>query len=211
MNSTKWALRGLLASILAVCAAVSMAQINTPPWWNIDDGNTTSHGWNFDNPTAPLFDHVGLNPWGLPTFLQAGDVAYDANLGQFILRNGGEIGFEIPNQERREWIKLFWMQFVIKWDGDAGAWMQVPQGHQINNWHTTGLDDLGGGWFRWTLEGEILPQPAWERFGLYTGANGIMFVDSMYFGTHCIVPEPASLAVIGLGVVGVIARRRRKA
>ncbi|MCB8932804.1 MAG: PEP-CTERM sorting domain-containing protein [Chthonomonadaceae bacterium] len=199
-------------------AAAAFSQIAPPSWWNVDDGNTTSHGWTFDDENDPFFDSVGLNPWGDPEPNIVGNVNHDDNTGEMVIgpATSGEssFGFTIRNHERQNWVKEFWWQMVVRIEGSSWfTYVSYPIGTNLDYWTTTEFTDLGNGYYRYTAVGQFSPQPEWEGFGLGVdeGTGTTLTVDSMYFGTHCTpVPEPMTMTLAGLALAGAARRRMRK-
>lgn len=64
------------------------------------------------------------------------------------------------------------------------------------------------GWYDYTGTIQILPNPdgEWLIFELAQCTH----IDQIVVDTICSVPEPATMALVGLGIAGLVARRRRR-
>lgn len=206
-------LRALAAGTFAAALSVAaLGQSNPPPWWGVDDGNTTSQCWTFDNPNDPFAPDFVMNPWGSPIVGGSGSIQVEGSaldrVGVVVLRSGGQISFDIANDPRPDWIKQCWMQFTWALDGSATVNIDGA-GSAMEN--VVQVDDPipGTPWTTTTITFDLVPQPPFEIITFTAGENSVFFLDDFYFGTHCVVPEPATMAALGLGGLALIRRRRK--
>lgn len=210
-------LRGLLRTIvvtgIVVAASVpALGQVNPPPWWGANDGNTTSQSWTFDDPSAPFVPDFVVNPFGAPGVGTSGNVIYELTAlgrnGVMVMRDGGTLFFQIPNERRLDWIKQCWLQFDYAIDGSGFFDITAP-GSTLVNWNRVDEPYPGTPWSRVTVTFDFVPQPDSETLMFTANPNSVLFIDNVHFGTHCVVPEPATMAALGLGAAALLRRRRK--
>lgn len=220
--------RGLFA-LLAVgwCVSFALADDLNPPPWVRGGPRTTSQEWTFDSPTD-IFGHpinapggpYG-NPYGQSTVLNPGAFVWlpdDSTFnpgnpfprhGIVSIPGGSTLKFRIPNQEDLAFQKLVWVQ--LTWWAAPGTNVVVsPLATQPNSGTIIGTTPLGAGWNHTTASYVLAQQPAFEEFWIQNFGPASIYVDQLVIDTKC-VPEPASLATLALGGIGLALRRRRQA
>jgi hypothetical protein len=194
-------------------------QYNPPPWWNHDDGRTTSYCWQFSDPSNPLKPDLEMNPFGTWQGSVGGATSWHNSIAGHdgVVGVGpqetGDLGFWIPNRRIPKNIKHCWLQvdFYETNGSDVSLLLDSEAGSNIMGYNEVD-EALGNGWYRATVTWQIKPQPNWESFTFTfagSNANGA-YIDNLYFGTQC-VPEPASILVASLGLAAMALRRRRSA
>ena len=72
---------------------------------------------------------------------------------------------------------------------------------------------LGDNWYLWNTWWEIRPNPFYEDMTLILTTPetepATIMIESWHVATECI-PEPGTLALLGVGLAGLVIRRRRK-
>jgi hypothetical protein len=222
-------LRRLIQRFVAVCAlvtfgAAAQAGVVPPPWASTDFTNPkTEQLWTFDNGpiTAPSFFN---NPNGAPTFNPDGSFYEPVNPfgpaggGGWLVGDGTFLDLVIPNYNqlfRKEiWITIKFslppagagvpLVDILGQDGSIGT----PFGPTFT---PSPVDGQPG-----VLQQAYLYQmpTCWTfrlRVTVPTGIPGsAAFISQIYVATRCIIPAPASAAIMGLASL-INARRRRGA
>jgi len=216
MTRTALVLAGL---ILAVGAVPLLADdINIPPWRY--QPRTTYQLWEFNFPNnglkpspddwySPYYQAMltitpdPINPEWIPSYPLTGGLPRP---GVWAL--SGNIEVWIPNNPEPLEFKDLWLQLV--WMPQENYPTAIPL---IEVQGTPPGQVLGGlvesfcagtpwiySWYKYTL----MPNPMTERIGIY----GNILVDELVIDTRC-APEPATMALLGLGGLGMLFRRKR--
>jgi hypothetical protein len=157
--------------------------------------------FDFDGPGAsPFFDSQGT---------RHGDAIAK---GALISTDGGQMTKLMGNLDQPDWIKLFHVE-IIWWGGDSDddVSIDVQATGIVDITQTTVIIDGDDPNWHWTsIDGTINPQPEQETFLFnFAAVTQQIYVDSVYVGTHCVIPEPAALSLLALGGLAVMRRRRR--
>lgn len=65
---------------------------------------------------------------------------------------------------------------------------------------------IGNGLWTYFVSGEIIPQP--DFVNLQVHVPGMTNVTNIWAGENCLVPEPATVCLLGLGALGLLRKRR---
>ena len=228
-----WVLLGLSAVML--WTATAAAEDLQPPWWR-GEYSTTSQVWEF-NGTSGILPAPGVAippdgpaPGGMPPLPSthlvwtpgpapwdqwlATDMPYEYEPGKMVgvgvVPLSGQLNVVVDNHDPKpENIKLIWVQ--VTWRpqdfGEVPILMDLyptpPDGPRIVE--ELILGDLGDplAWRETTYQWQLPWNPPDEMFTI----GGTINVDELVIDTWCI-PEPASLSLLGIGVMAAIRRRR---
>lgn len=220
MNKAKWILS--IAVILAVAAPVLADDVFPPEWRG--QHRTTFQEWTFPSDGTELLpcDYEQWCPGDLePPLATVGDgmvwsASFEGKTGVIIAESAGTIVFDVPNCPDEEPIKYMQIQMTY-WPPtpeagcpvtDVEAWKnqdEIPS-EDIVLTDTLVFDSETDGWKLGLVSHEIYPNPDWERITLSLPQGYAL--DQIVIDTWS-VPEPATMAMLMLGGVGLIARRRR--
>ncbi|MBI5707656.1 MAG: PEP-CTERM sorting domain-containing protein [Armatimonadetes bacterium] len=219
MSNRNWKIAVTLG-ILALQAAAAFADdLHPPPWRGAP--NTTFNHWTFDN--AINHNDATADQWGNTLGVGPGTISsaggatglltFEGRTNVIRIAPGGWIMFLLPNKQMPPpWKKEIYVQvtsFVDDGDNDVTFEPDPQQPPGVTGSHT-GHEDLAGGWDWDRFEFQLDRQPAFEFFrirNLTTGTD--VYIDQVVIDTRC-VPEPASLAALGLGILMIASRRRQR-
>lgn len=212
MRAEKFADIRLTRMILGVTLVVGVmagASAFAAPVWRGDE-RTTFEQWSFSSwnygplepDTAPL---MWDNDYGTPLLFvdSASQWSQSVNQHSGVWALGGEMFLEIPNfpleqNEKEIWIALTWKAAGRTYQPDKPI-IGIETDVGIDRMELFDREDisLDNGWKLTTYKYNIWPNPTMEWITI----SGDIYLDSVVVDTYCKVPEPCTLAVLGLGAV----------
>jgi hypothetical protein len=179
--------------------------------------------WSFDpGSQPPLYDPVYSGPDD--PCLKDSDMIMGGNyslleFGALGLINndpyptGGMIRVQIDNWDRLNAVKLIWVQVDLYASPDSVLAFHVSNYDNTEvPWDLVDLVTNPDGSVTLLAYSEIRPNPPLEyldfAYGPVQGNGGMVWIDNLHVATAC-VPEPGLIGVVGLGLLGVLARRKK--
>lgn len=218
-------MKRLLVSLVGlVIASLAIADDLVPPPWRVPGlplpPTATVQEWTWDrgfqNPNDGTADQF-LNEYGIPTVVHPGTAGPYPILPMFegrekvlCLDPGRRIEFKIPNVPHAPPTahKEVWMQ--ITYFAGSGAPLPVPIAPPGGSAGLIGhMPVPPGGWMHSTFSLTYPDCPPEEVLAITNGTNNPVYIDQVVIDTIC-VPEPASMAILGAGLVSILARRKRR-
>jgi hypothetical protein len=230
----RYTLRALqLTCVLFVClfGISAFADDLFPPPWRGAPGSTVQE-WDFLTPGVPNPDLSSSDyfPDGIdvPFFNPYGDPVAHVwpGVGQNYWpvwgdREGvwplsGVIDIEVPNSPvpnpyKEIWIQLTWAQQTPESIVTTKVTVDptyLVTGPQVVNDIILGPTNMGTGdglWHHTTWRFLVEPNPAFEIIRI----SGTVMVDQIVVDTICVVPEPATLTILGLSGLVLLLRKRK--
>jgi hypothetical protein len=163
--------------------------------WNYVQGTTILNLTNWSSvddtdPTTNLYPFFTPDPTITPT--------------------GGQYQFQVPNWVDNMPIK--YMRLQLAWGGSNqlpfNVFSQGLDGTNLINASITAVSPLTPtptGFYQY-IDFQFLPNPDFERFNVQLPTGN--FLTQIVVGTVSTVPEPATVGLLGLGVLGLLKRRR---
>lgn len=216
-------MKKLILAIIAVYVAMAQTAVAEdiyPPLWRGLPG-TTSQVWEFNEPIEPgepgywiLPD--GPAPNGPPPLENTelhwipGDEPWDhwlpEDMGRFgVVPLSGFLDVVVDNYDTHpENYKLIWLQLTWR-PQDVGEEPIFTNLDPVPDMLPALMDEvpLGSGWMASTYSWGFYYNPPSEMFTI----GGTINVDELVIDTWC-MPEPATIALLGLGALGLIRRKR---
>lgn len=219
-------LRALAAVALGLSAVPAIADDFNPPPWRLSNPSATVQEWDFNTSAQPLQPDGSnwgsggggyVNPNGAPSFdftTGAWAPVWFGRSGVWVLPGGApDMWFTIPNHAHTNGVKKLWMQ--ITWLGVQGSpfdpVVEVSAPNYFGTMNPLSSIQLADGWTHSTYTLDIQGCPPFERIRIANPWPVALSFDQVVVDTICIpVPEPATMAAMGIGTAALLRRRRSK-
>jgi len=217
--------RAALVLISALSAVLAHADDINPPSWRLSDPSATVQEWDFKSSALPLAPDGNIwgsggggfiNPFGTPTLSGATTASWVPTLGGrsgvYVMGGGSpSMEFEIPNDPSGHGFKEMWIQ--VSHTNSSGALFE-PDVFVASSAFTGFATSLGStfmsdGWTHTTYSVMMQGCPNFERVSILNNSPVGIAVDQVVMDTICIVPEPASMTALAIGLVGLLRRRKK--
>ncbi len=212
MRAEKFADIRLTRMILGVTLVVGVmagASAFAAPDWRGNGETTTFEQWSFSSWNyGPVNPDAGWdNDFGTPFLVVNGNSQWEN--GAWTLMSGG-LEIYIPNFPVIQPVKEIWVELL--WEGANFSYL--PAQPRVSVTTDIGYDEIqiiredtpAGDWTRTIFKINLWPNPPSEWLRI----DGDIRVDKVVVDTYCQVPEPGTLAVLGLGA-GLAAKLKRGA
>lgn len=207
----------LMVMLGGMFSVIHADDINPPTLWQRGEPGSTYQQWEFlSADLTPVPDFLD-NPYGTPSLTVYPDGPWLEDWGGHygVWSLSGAIETEIPNNPVQNDYKL--VQIQLTWSSE----LEVPVAPVIIiasdpageltlidettiSLGPTGVPGASTDWYHSTYLYDIVPNPNFETITI----SGSIVVDELVIDTIC-APEPATMSLLGLGVVCMIRRKRR--
>ena len=202
----------LSCSISIIIVTVALA---VPVWRTNPPGQppTTYQEWTFDDSDNPALPEVVSNLYGMPTATLSGEPDYTFGWYKTYDGHNGvwhaeflDLILKIPNREISDGYKEIWITVTYQGNLDTASVTPIPPGENVIYLGQT-VTRKDNFWKESVIGWRLEPNPWSEIICLgFRGTGGS--IDSVIAETICI-PEPATLAMLGLGALVLVAGRRK--
>jgi hypothetical protein len=202
------AIVSLMLSLTCVSWASAAGPNVTPPpgapqWWN-QQCEYYAYGWwekDMELGDYEVSPPADSSHWA-SNFITNTDFYADVYSGE----GGKEVYIYMKNGYQRELKKELYIYLRGTTESTSGS-----VNHSFYTAEGTFYGDFGGsinpdGTWLYHVLGEIIPQPSYQY--LYVNVPGLTSVTDIWVGENCVVPEPATISMLGLGVLAFFRKRK---
>jgi hypothetical protein len=209
----------VVGCILAATGIATADDVLGPPeWWEENPGIAASHwdDWTgFPGPMAPDYwdstPELTTSPYAYAYGSAYLESSWEGRSNLLRLMGDDELKFHMPNFVGGDY-KDIWIQVTYyKPDTREPSFNVNAEGLEYMTEPVfEGFVEHEDGWVTDAWSFQIWPNPPEEEIWLnFSSYSGFTYVDQVVIDTRCVVPEPATICLLGLGALSLLRRKSK--